>query len=268
MKKGLLLFTASLTTMLISSAFAADPVDTEKKLVPTQTPVKQTTKPVSKDAPAAEPEKTWIDNFSATMDFTNNYVFRGVTQTENLPAVQGGFTYTFPVGFYLNAWGSNVKFPDTNATIELDTVAGWSGEVGDFAYNVSAARYNYPQARDLNYNELLSVFNYSFLQASLNYSGNVYNTHQTGIYYNGGINYDVPPNYVFGVENVNVQALMGHYSLPRAAGNSYNDYLLGISKAIKNYTLSLQWTNTNGRQHNTPYDDAQVIGMVTASIPE
>src|SRR3990167_7403050 len=147
----------------------------------------------------ANPPFLSFDRLSGTMAFTSDYVFRGISQTEDLPAVQGWLTYTFPLGFYLNAWGSNVKFTgNTDATLELDTIVGIHNDIGDnFTYDLNLARYNYPRSHSNNYDEVNSVFNFYFLQLGLSYSGNVYNTHAHGAYYNGGINYDIPPQYIF-----------------------------------------------------------------------
>lgn len=225
--------------------------------------------------PAEDPAKklsekdqyAWLDAFTATFDLTTNYVFRGISQTENLPAAQGGLTYTSPFGLYLSLWGSNVKFVDTDATIELDTIAGYSNTIGEhFTYDINYARYNYPSATNLEYNELNTLFNYYFLQAGISYSANVYNSHKSGTYYSGGINYDIPPAYIFNLENMNILALIGHYSLPKAAGNSYDDYNVALSKKIKQYTLTAQWTGTNGKAHNPPYDSDQIIGTVTVDF--
>lgn len=225
---------------------------------------------VAKDQAPAEPKKkyAWMDNLSGTFDLTSNYIFRGVSQSANLPAVQGGLTYSFPIGLYLNAWGSNVRFPGTDASVELDTIIGWGGKLfhDELSWDVNADRYNYPGERHLNYNEINTLFNYKFLQLGVSYSGNIYNTHQTGIYYNGGINYDVPPQYIFNVEDVNFTALMGHNSLPRAAGNSYNDYQVGLSKKFRIYTVLAQWISTNGRQHISPYNSTTYIATITAEF--
>ncbi|HEX4045510.1 MAG TPA: TorF family putative porin [Gammaproteobacteria bacterium] len=217
---------------------------------------------------AAKKDTSWLSGFSGNFDLTSNYVFRGVSNSENLPAAQGGITYTFPIGLYLNVWGSNVKFTGTDATVELDTIIGWRGGIGDnFKYDINVDRYNYPGARELNYNELNILVNYRFIQASIGYSANAYNFHKTGIYYNGGINYDIPPQYIFNWQGMNFQALLGHYSLPRAAGNSYNDYNIALSKALNDtYTIMVQWVSTNGRQHMSPYDGSQIVGTFTANF--
>ena len=176
----------------------------------------------------------WLDYLSGNMTMASNYVFRGISQTRNLPAVQGSLTYQLPIGLYANAWGSNVKFEDTDATLELDSIVGWRGDFWeDFSYDLNIDRYNYPGAHELNYNEFNSVFNYKIFQLGFSYSGNVYATHQTGLYYLLGINYDIPCKYTFEITDVSVHATAAHYSLPRAAGNSYNDYSAWISKNLK-----------------------------------
>jgi uncharacterized protein (TIGR02001 family) len=223
-----------------------------------------------KDQAPNDKAPCWMDNLTGQMDFTSNYVFRGVSQTENLPAVQGGLTYQFPIGAYFNLWGSNVKFTDTDATIELDTIAGWRGNFwgswSDLSYDLNIDRYNYPGASELAYNEFNSVFNYKIFQFGYSYSANAYASHGPGRYYIFGLNYDIPSQYTLTIENVSAHATIAHYTLPKRAGDSYNDYSIWISKKLKNYTLTLQWTDTNGRQHNSPYDSSHIFAILNADF--
>ena len=41
---------------------------------------------------------------------TNNYLWRGLTQTSNNAAVQGGIDYAHDSGFYIGTWVSNVNY--------------------------------------------------------------------------------------------------------------------------------------------------------------
>jgi uncharacterized protein (TIGR02001 family) len=227
--------------------------------------------PAAESATSADDNKyPWLKNLSGSLTFVSDYVFRGVSQNNNLPAVQGSMTYSFPINLYFNLWGSNVNFFDShgnNATVEMDTIIGYHNTYGDnFTYDLSVARYNYPGARFANYNEFNGLMNLYFLQASIGYSKNVYNTHRTGVYYNGGINYDIPSKYAFGICDLTLLALLGHYSLPVAAGDSYNDYNVSLSKAFKTYTVTAQWVSTNGRQHIGRLDDSRFIAQLAASF--
>ena len=63
---------------------------------------------------------------SANVAFTTDYVFRGISQTDEKFAVQGGFDWTSePTGIYLGTWASNVDF-NSDTSVELDAYVGWA----------------------------------------------------------------------------------------------------------------------------------------------
>ncbi|MDX1901896.1 MAG: TorF family putative porin [Gammaproteobacteria bacterium] len=240
-------------------------------------PNKKTAEKLTQEKPNNLASTTSTDEaespISGNFDITSNYVWRGVSLSNNLPAFQGGLTYTFlTTGIYLNMWGSNVNFPDAEdgtATVEIDTVGGIANKIGEhFGYDISIARYNYPKASGVNYNELLTKWSYYFLTAELDYSNNVFNTDKSGTYYNIGFNYGIPPKYIFNFNDVNVKGSIGHFSLPRSADlRSYNDYSLQINKTIGIYNLALQWTGTNGRSVDDPaLRGNHLLGTVTVNF--
>jgi uncharacterized protein (TIGR02001 family) len=254
MKKAFILL--SMCTAIASNAFAETPANADSK-----------GSQAIKEAAVTNPNYPWLNNINANVSFVTNYIFRGISQSRNLPAIQGGLTYNTPFNLYLNVWASNVKFSGTDATVEMDGIIGYANTYGDnIAYDINVARYFYPSERTLEYNELNALLNIYFLQFGISYSANVYNVHKRGTYYNGGINYDVPSKYLFGLCNVNFQALFGHYDLPIEAGNSYNDYLVGLSKTFDHYTLGVTWTSTNGRQKSSPIDGSTITAMVSADF--
>lgn len=87
---------------------------------------------------------------TANVSLTSQYVYRGLTQTNQRPAIQGGADYSHSSGFYAGTWLSNVSwFSDTNAgtsnSLEWDLYAGFkkswdSGFTSDIGY----LRYEYP----------------------------------------------------------------------------------------------------------------------------
>jgi uncharacterized protein (TIGR02001 family) len=144
---------------------------------------------------AAEPlidEPAIPGEFSANIGFTSEYYFRGISQTDDTPAVQGGFDYSVglaeSVSLYLGIWGSNLKFND--ASLEADLYGGLNGDIGDtgLSWDAGFIYYAYPGAADtLNYDfvEAQGALGYDFgfasVTASLNYapenfadSGNAY----------------------------------------------------------------------------------------------
>lgn len=98
----------------------------------------------SAPAMAQEAESDW--SFSGNIALTNDYVFRGFTQTNEDFAVQGGLDLAHSSGFYIGTWASNVEFGDTDTTIEIDFYGGFSGTFGNsiFTYDIGAIYYMYP----------------------------------------------------------------------------------------------------------------------------
>ncbi|HEY0925738.1 TorF family putative porin [Brevundimonas sp.] len=93
-------------------------------------------------AQAQAPDVAW--NVAVTSD----YVFRGASQTDEEPALQGGVDLTFESGFYAGAWASNVDFGD-DTDAEVDLYGGFRTEAGGFALDFGAIAYLYVNAPDL-----------------------------------------------------------------------------------------------------------------------
>jgi uncharacterized protein (TIGR02001 family) len=87
---------------------------------------------------------------TANVGVHSQYVYRGLSQTNEDPAIQGGADYTHSSGFYAGTWLSNVAwFSDTNAgtsnSLEIDLYTGFrkswnNGLTADVGY----LRYQYP----------------------------------------------------------------------------------------------------------------------------
>jgi len=57
-------------------------------------------------APAPEPDWT----FTGNVGLYSQYVFRGISQTNEKPALQGGFDLGHKSGFYVGTWASNISW--------------------------------------------------------------------------------------------------------------------------------------------------------------
>ena len=79
---------------------------------------------------------------------TSDYRYRGISQTQNAPAVQGGIDYTNKNGFYAGNWNSSVSsLVYTNgAGIETDLYAGYKKEIKGITLDVGSYNYFYPRA--------------------------------------------------------------------------------------------------------------------------
>jgi uncharacterized protein (TIGR02001 family) len=94
--------------------------------------------------------------FSGNVALTTDYRFRGISQGDRSPAIQGGFDVDLGNGFSAGTWASNVTF--SGAAIEIDYYAGYGGSINDdIDYSVGFIWYNYPEDDsdpDLDYIEI------------------------------------------------------------------------------------------------------------------
>jgi len=83
---------------------------------------------------------------SGSVGLTSDYRFRGVSQSDEQLAVQGGVTISHESGIYGGFWGSNLAGWGTfgGANMELDLIAGFKVPVGGGTLDVGATWYMYP----------------------------------------------------------------------------------------------------------------------------
>lgn len=98
---------------------------------------------------------------SGNVAMTSDYAFRGISQTSENVAVQGGFDFGIDPGLYIGAWGSSLNFGETDpvgrAHMELDVYGGFAPTVGPVALDVGALYYAYPGVTE--------SYNYDFWEA-------------------------------------------------------------------------------------------------------
>src|SRR5262245_28941011 len=101
--------------------------------------------------PPAAPEQRAC-TFSANAALATEYVFRGISQTSEGPAIQGGFDATCG-RFYAGVWASNLDWGTldgrTSANIEMDWYAGVKFNTGRIAWDAGVIYYTYPRGVDL-----------------------------------------------------------------------------------------------------------------------
>ena len=115
----------------------------------------QSTAAQSGAAPAAEPAAATPGIALGTTGLTlttiaavsNDYLFRGISQTRNNWAVQGTFDLAHESGVYVGAFISNAKFlgvPTNTTRQELDILAGYRFTVADINIDIGYIAYLYP----------------------------------------------------------------------------------------------------------------------------
>jgi len=81
---------------------------------------------------------------TANAGIFSNYIWRGVTQTQDQAAGQGGVDWGHKSGLYAGTWLSNVDFSGTGDGYEMDVYGGFAGEAGKFGYDLGVITYQYP----------------------------------------------------------------------------------------------------------------------------
>jgi len=196
---------------------------------------------------------------TANVSLTTDYVFRGVSLSDNGPAIQGGFDYTHGI-FYAGVWGSSLS-----DGMEIDLYGGFTPTTGPIEWNFGAIAYFYPDADDddaeFDYVELLAAGTWS-VSEQLSVGGAVYfapeNYGDTGEATYLEINGAFAPS-----EQLEFTAAYGNQTIDDpdgpfgAAGeDDYNTWNLGGTYAMHGFTLDL-------RYHDTDIDEGTDIEAYT-----
>ncbi len=137
---------------------------------------------------------------SFNVGVTSDYVFRGVSQTDEEPAIQGGVDASFG-SFYVGAWASNVDFGD-DTDAELDIYGGYLFDAGGFDFDVGVISYNYinaPSGSDYDLVEFKAAVSRSIDRFSLGgavyYSPDFFGADEEATYVEGNAGYDVTDTF-------------------------------------------------------------------------
>nr|WP_275658911.1 TorF family putative porin [Shewanella sp. Isolate11] len=182
---------------------------------------------------------------SGEVSVTNDYRFRGVSQTAGDFAVQGSLDYSMDNGIFLGAWASNVDDDSYDADVEVDLYAGYAGAFGAddaIEYDVTLTYYTYPGQDDSSrYLEANIGFYYEGFHFAQWYTNNYANADVDLHYSELNYSYEI-------AENWSIDAHVG-YSYGDGAdldwGENYIDYSIGVSTEVAGFGLSLAWLDTN-----------------------
>ena len=235
----------------------------------------------------AAPSFVFAADAAPASDFTasynvglfSQYIFRGLTQTNNKPALQGGFDVNHKSGLYIGGWASNVSWLRDNAgvsgfspvynsggSLEIDIYGGFKTDVKGVGIDIGALQYYYPGALNkavfdkANTTELYGALSYGWLQAKVSGVvskdawgfGKKYNNltggdDERGTYY-AELNANIPlaETGITALINVGRQEFNQakfDVTLPTA---SYTDWKLGLTKGFDGgLNIGAFYTDTN-----------------------
>ncbi|WP_455374997.1 TorF family putative porin [Kaarinaea lacus] len=183
---------------------------------------------------------------SASMAFSNMYLWRGQNLSPNGSVISGSLDYSHESGAYAGVWTTS----ETGGT-ETDLYAGFGGEAGGVSYDVSYWMYLYPEdggtgpltgLSDTDLSEIVGSVGYGPVTFTL-YMGvdTEFQNVDPGDYYYYTIGFDV---------NDQVNITYGGWSWDKVKGADYNhltlsyspvdDFTFTISKAMEDATDSIE----------------------------
>lgn len=197
---------------------------------------------------------------SGNVALTTDYVWRGVSLSDNGPAIQGGFDADLGNGLYAGVWGSNVESGD--ASLELDLYAGWATEFNGVGVDLGIIHYHFSGAPELNTNEVYVGLSYGPVTLTqyvgLDTGDENTGDHDFGNYTNLAVDLGSYNNVAFG-------ASAGFFDV-KEGGDDYYDWKLSASTTLIGADWELSYTDTDHVGDFGKQDDDKVILTVSKSL--
>jgi uncharacterized protein (TIGR02001 family) len=203
---------------------------------------------------APEPDYT----LSANVGLFSDYRFRGVSQTKNKPALQGGFDFAHKSGFYAGNWNSSISWLDgaglgTSSGLESDFYLGYKFDLAGVGLDVGNLYYYYAgegMNSLLNTNEVYVGLSYGPISFKTSYT--------TSAGYFGGAGKGTLYYSLSGAfpvsDTLSLKAAYGKQVGGEAATLDGVDYSVGIAADLGDgWSLGLSYIGTSGDVKDDTY---------------
>ncbi len=214
-----------------------------------------------------EAEESGAVSFSASVTLASDYVWRGVSQSNEDPAIQGGFEVEVK-GFYVGTWGSGVDFAEASADgadLEIDGYLGYRHDVGkDASFDLGLIEYTYPgSGADLDWLEAYLSFGWRQFGFAVNVSDDVLATGADSLFL--VLSYSQPLGTAF-----ELSADVGQFSFDSQVWNpdSYFTWSAGLSWSKGPASIGVTWsaTDSDGETLFGDWAGDRVVLSLAASI--
>lgn len=224
-------------------------------------------------APAAQAAEV-----SGNVALVTDYRFRGISQSDSKPSIQGGFDIAFDSGFYLGTWGAAVDFDcssdpvnscgGANGGLELDYYGGYSHTfAGGVGIDVGYIYYDYPQDEGVlgDYEEVYGNVSFGGFSAGFAYSDEYWLETGEILYLNAGYSLTLPGDWGLGFLVGQVDYDEVGYTLT----DKHVHWAVSLSKSWQGIDWSLTYEDTDLSEEDCyGYDwcDATVIFGMAKSL--
>ena len=182
---------------------------------------------------------------SFNLGAVTDYRYRGISQTRQKPALQGGVDYAAPNGFYVGAWASTIKWikdAGGDASVEVDLYGGYKAEITPgVMLDVGLLQYVYPGNKLSPSANTLEVYGaLAFGPVTAKYSQSTTNLFGFADSRNSGY-LDLTASFDLGdlgVQGLTLSPHVGHQTVRHNAAASYTDYALTLAKDFSGLVVS------------------------------
>lgn len=200
---------------------------------------------------------------TGSVALTSDYVFRGVSQSNQEPALQGGVEYAAESGAYIGTWGSSISWlsdlsssaAPISSNLELDVYGGYRGKFSEaVSYDVGALYYWYPGDFPSGFNSADTLEVYAGVsvaaseKVSLGAKYSVSTTDLFGYADSSGSGYlDLSATFAV-ADGWSIGAHAGKQWIEGAGNDAfeYTDWKLGVTKSFENgFSVGLAYTGTD-----------------------
>ena len=190
---------------------------------------------------------------TGNLGLTSDYRFRGVSQTQNAPAVQGGIDYNHSSGLYVGNWNSSVssQMYSNGSGVESDLYAGFKKDIyKGLTLDVGSYNYFYPRATNntstnFDTNELFAGLGYG--PVSVKYSQSLSNYFGTANSKNSQyFQADFAQPLVYISKNLSLLAHVGRTEVNNNSNLNYTDYNVGLGYNLKGWDLAAKYYTNSG----------------------
>lgn len=197
---------------------------------------------------------------TSSVAIVSDYDFRGITQTNEDPALQLSIDYAHESGWYAGAWGSNIDWLP-KASTELDVYTGFKSMAGPVGWDVGIVYYTYAGDSEVNTAEIYGKVTWSVITGSLYYTNDYYNTSEDEIY--------VAADAAIPAGPVSINLHAGYTNSDAFANGDYEDYSAGVSYTASNFTVGLKYIITDGadRFGISPGSDDRIVLSLSTALP-
>jgi len=185
---------------------------------------------------------------SSTFTLTSNYLFNGISLTQDDPAFQPSLDWNSGQGWYGGLWASNISF-DQRADLEFDATVGYYLDLGNqWALDMGVAQYTYHGSG------AASAFNFPEAYIKLSYAGTKLSYWYASDYFGAGGGHYI----VMLTQTVQLtDQLSASFSADRSTSTDTSKFLRDNDGSYNHWRAALagQW---QGMNWTVAYDDSDL----------